>query len=113
MGAAKLHDFEAVIESDRRFFKRFPERRHRVRLASQSEIADLRAASGSRLNLPKGFEYLTAVRQIAPGVRMRVFLHATAGAWDDLPEDVAARIFDETSRGTGAVLDERGRRGTD
>ena len=107
---ARLPDIDAVLEGDRRFFERFPERRHRVRIAARAEVENLRAAVRRPLHLPEGCQYLTAVRHVAPGVRARVFLYATTDAPTDLPEEVAAEIFHNTLHGTGAVLDEKGHR---
>ncbi len=62
-----------VTDGDARFFERFPERQHRVRLASTAEVEtdailkgepDISTASGSR--------WVTMVKQLAPGVRLRV-----------------------------------------
>ena len=62
-----------IAFSDRRFFERFPHRQHRVRLASREEIDHWGEL------LLKGFELYTAVRTVAPGARLRVFLPAPWG----------------------------------
>lgn len=103
-------ELDRVLEGDRRFFRRHPDRRHRVRLASSAEVTTNEAILGRRLRLPPGHSHFVAVRQIVPGVRERVFLHGSSHASTDVPEMVARKIFQETRRGTGAKIDEAGGR---
>ena len=70
-----------IAFSDRRFFERFPHRQHRVRLASREEIDHWGEL------LLQGFELYTAVRNVAPGARLRI---------TDVDE-VMARVVYETA----------------
>jgi hypothetical protein len=79
-----------IAFSDRRFFERFPHRQHRVRLASREEIDHWGEL------LPQGFELCTAVRNVAPGARLRMFLPAPLGRETDVDE-VMARVVYETA----------------
>ena len=67
-------ELDRVIQADRRFFERFPQRRHRLRWASKAEITQYHHLHG---HLPKtvcGYRCAIAVRCRAPGVRVRVWL---------------------------------------
>ncbi|KQP53021.1 hypothetical protein ASF34_01215 [Methylobacterium sp. Leaf106] len=88
-------DFEAVTEADRRFFVRHPDRSHRVRHTSQAEMAQV-TRSGSMLDAPMpGFRWFTAIRQVAEGVRVRVYVQAPELCDTDVSEAVAAQIYRE------------------
>jgi hypothetical protein len=88
---------DVVTQADRRFFERFPHRKHRVRLASQSEIGQNEILEGHPVWLPEGLRVFTAVRNIAPGVRMRLFLRAPEGSETDLDEPTAFVIYEASS----------------
>ena len=97
----KLADkVDLVAQTDRRFFERFPHRQHRVRLASRAEIGQNEIIEGGPVWLPEGLRVFTAVRNIAPGVRMRLFLRAPEGSETDLDEQTALAIYEaaETPR---------------
>jgi hypothetical protein len=86
-------DFEAVTEADRRFFLRYPQRSYRVRHTSRAEI-DQGARAGSAFEAPYAkFRWFTAIRQVAPGCRLRVYLQAPALCETDIPEALAADIY--------------------
>jgi hypothetical protein len=89
-----------VTQADRRFFERFPHRKHRIRLASRAEIAQNEFLDGQPVWLPEGLRVFTAVRNIAPGVRMRLFLRGLEGSETDLDEQTALAIYEaaETPR---------------
>jgi hypothetical protein len=94
----KLADkVDLVTQADRRFFERFPHRQHRVRLASQAEIGQNEVLEGHPVWLPEGLRVFTAVRNIAPGVRMRLFLCAPEGSETDLDEPTALTIYEAAS----------------
>ena len=103
-------EVDRVLETDRRFFARRPDRSHRVRLASRAETDFNREVQRGHTATPPGCSNFVAVKQILPGVRTRVFLFGKAGSPTDLSEEVAKRIFDNILRNTGAVLDDEGRR---
>jgi hypothetical protein len=86
---------DRAADTDIDFFKKHPDRQHRVRLASEAEIAEAEIVEGKLLRAPEGFRWFTIVRKL-PGARLRVFVAAPAGAktGTDLDEDVAAALFD-------------------
>jgi hypothetical protein len=91
----KLADsVDRVTQADRRFFERFPSRQHRVRLASQAEIKQQEILNGATLAVPTGCRIFIVIRDIAPGVRLRLFTFGLEGAETDLPETTARAIFE-------------------
>ena len=85
-----------IAEADRVFFEQHPDRRHRVRFASEVEIAQHEILSGKLMRLPPGHRHFVIVRNIAPGRRLRLFVTNFEGAETglDVPEDLADVIFD-------------------
>lgn len=103
-------EVDRVLVSDRRFLKRRPDRRHRVRLTSHAELDLNHEMTGCGIGvLPAELRHFVAVKNITPCMRTRVFLHGSADADPDVSEEVARKIFEHTVRGTGAVFDENGR----
>jgi len=86
---------EQITDTDRAFFEQHPDRRHRVRLTGEAEIAQLEIQSGGLLHPPKGCRWFTVVRKM-PGARLRIFVLNAEGAQTGLevPEDLADAIFD-------------------
>ena len=88
-----------ITAADRKFFERFPARRHRLRLAARPEIEAAGIISGA----PKPFRphpdvaHYVAVKWIATGVRFRVFVLGPAGAEADVNEEIARAIYEETA----------------
>jgi hypothetical protein len=94
----KLADaVDRVTQADRRFFERFPDRRHRVRLASQAEILQYGIVLGVYPTAPHGFEHYVAVKNLTPGCRMRVPFTGPAGNDTDISEREAAWLYDTRS----------------
>jgi hypothetical protein len=89
---------DRVADTDIAFFKKHPDRRHRVRLASEAEIAEAEIIEGKLLQGPEEYRWFTIVRKL-PGVRLRVFVAAPAWAQVgiDVPEDVAASVFESAA----------------
>jgi hypothetical protein len=85
---------ERVTDTDRVFFEQHPDRKHRVRLASDVEIAQLEIVNGKLMSLPPGMRHFAIVRNVAPGTRLRVFVTNAKHAVTDVPEDLTAAIFD-------------------
>jgi hypothetical protein len=85
---------DRVTQADRLFFERFPNRQHRVRLASQAEIGQQEIMEGKPQAIPPGCRIFTAVRNIAPGVRLRLFTFGLEGSETDLSEAWARAIFE-------------------
>jgi hypothetical protein len=88
---------DRASQSDRRFFERFPHRSHRFRLASQAEIAQRAILTDAAGPLPKQFRHFVAVRNIAPGVRLRNFVIGYDGAETDLDEVTACAVYDSAA----------------
>jgi ribosomal protein S7 len=63
-------------------------------LASQAEIGQQEVLEGQPVSLPPFRRVFVAVRNIAPGVRMRLFVRGLEGAETDLHEMVARQIFE-------------------
>ena len=87
---------DRVTEADRVFFEQHPDRKHRVRFASEAEIAQLEILNGQVTTLPPGIRHFVIVRNVAPGARLRLFVTNREGAETglDVPEDLADVIFD-------------------
>ena len=83
-----------IAEADRVFFEQHPDRRHRVRFASEVEIAQHEILSGKLMRLPPGHRHFVIVRNIAPGRRLRLFVTNAEDAGTDVPEDLADVLFD-------------------
>lgn len=84
---------EPAIEADRRFFERHAHRSYRVRTASQPEIATMGVLGEPKI-LPDELAWFVAVRQIAPGIRLRHYLLSRRGAETDLSEAMCRAIYD-------------------
>lgn len=85
---------DKIVEADAAFFARFPRRSHRVRLASSAEIEQNAAITGAGSTGPgPGRRWFVAVRQIAPGVRMRLFTLSFEDAETDMAEGEARKVF--------------------
>jgi hypothetical protein len=89
---------DRAADTDIAFFKKHPDRKHRVRLASEAEIAEAEIVEGKLLRAPEGFRWFTIVRKL-PGARLRVFFanNATSATGTDVPEDVAASVFESAA----------------
>lgn len=74
---------ERVVATDIAFFKKHPDRRHRVRRTSEAEIARIE---------------VIVVRKV-PGGRIRVFTanDAEAKTGLDVPEDLAKAVFEHAA----------------
>jgi hypothetical protein len=94
----KLADrIDRVSQADRAFFKRRPDRVHRVRLASSAEIQQEELLSGFALTVPENCRIFTIVWQIASGVRLRVLVCGDEGAETDISEREARLAFESTA----------------
>ena len=94
----KLADqVDRVTQADRRFFERYPHRAHRVRLASRAEIGQNEIVEGHPVWLPEGLRVFTAIRNIAPGIRARLFIRAPEGSDTDVNEATAFTIYEAAS----------------
>ena len=85
---------DRVTEGDAKFFERFPERQHRVRLAAAAEIAqNAIMAAGEDLTPVPGARWIVLVKQLQPGMRMRAFAQATGVDDLDLDETEARDLY--------------------
>lgn len=83
-------DVDKMVASDRAFFERWPERRHRVRRSSQAEIESY-GIVGGEIDLPPDLALFTLTKSIAPGARIRLFIPGPVNAsGEDETEEVAA-----------------------
>jgi hypothetical protein len=87
---------ERITDTDRVFFEQHPDRKHRLRLASE-EIAQEETLSGKVKSLPPGVRHFTIVRNVVPGVRLRVLVTNAKHGVTDVPEDLMAAMFDEVA----------------
>jgi hypothetical protein len=85
---------DRVTQADRRFFERFPDREHRVRLASEAEIEQNAILQGQPDSPPPFCRVFTVVRNISPGVRLRLYTYGLEGSETDLDEATARAIFE-------------------
>jgi hypothetical protein len=81
---------DKITGSDRKFFERFPHRQHRVRLAGRAEVEhDALLAGKSPRRLPPDLNHYAIVKNIAPGLRLRLIVVGDEG-WDlDISEQEA------------------------
>ena len=82
---------DQMTQADRLFFERRPERQHRVRLAHSAEIEQHEILDGP-IAAPTGC--LVAVKNIAPGHRLREFVLGIEGSETDLSEEEACAIYE-------------------
>jgi hypothetical protein len=85
-------DADRIVRADERFFARRPERKHRLRIAYQAEIDQLRDGEPPPPVEP-GFRAFTIVRVVADGVRTRLFVMLPDQFETDLSEDECRYIF--------------------
>ena len=95
---------DKAMESDRRFFERWPERTCRIRRAYPGEIEELHRPAGYEfVRLPKGWVYVVAVRNIAPGARIRMPMLAPRTNSLDVSEAEADAVIKAMMAGFGAT----------
>ena len=88
-----VSDRKRVVRDDDHFFKRNPDRPHRVRRASPVEIREKRI-NGGLPTLPQGWGWFLALCNIAEGRRVALFVPNLEDATTDVDEDVAHCPFD-------------------
>ena len=89
---------ERVVATDIAFFKKHPDRRHRVRRTSEAEIARIEVIENRAMQPPGGLCWFTVVRKV-PGGRIRAFTanDAEAKTGLDVPEDLAKAVFEHAA----------------
>ena len=99
---------DLVTESDRRYFERFPDRQHRVRIAGQAEVAQFAIMMGADNAAPPiGFEHYIVVKNVTPGCRIRRPFTSAAGNDVDVSEAEARWLYETTLNSEGRAFDER------
>ena len=90
----KLADRIGLIsEADRKYFERFPQRRHRVRVTARVEFEAEELVHGRVRSVPAGRQLYTAVRSARPGLRLRIMFHGPADADPELFSEAKARAI--------------------
>lgn len=87
-----------ITDGDAQFFDRHRDREFRVRLAGRAEVeTDLILKGLGDLPLVPGAQWTTVVRQIAPGVRLRIVTQSIGrdAADFDMGEDLARWAYDQ------------------
>ncbi len=88
-------DLDRALESDRQFFARHANRSYRLRRMSRPEIETIEICNGAgSVKAPDGFTLFVAVRQIAPGLRIRGFGAIIVGPFDDFPEVICRACYE-------------------
>jgi hypothetical protein len=82
-----------VTQADRLFFERFPHRQHRLRIANRVEIEQHTNIIGAEMVLPSK-QFFVVVRNVAPGVRLRLIIIGPHDADIDLSEQQARLIYE-------------------
>jgi hypothetical protein len=95
---------DRVIEGDRRFFARRRERNYRLRIASRPEIA-ANAACGTDTSLPAGYRWFCAVKQVAPGARVRAIFAARAENDPDASEEACRDAYENAAGEAGRPIE--------
>jgi hypothetical protein len=97
----KLHTkVSKITQADRKYFERFPGRRHRIRFAGRAEVA-LADMTDPRAPVPQPGQHCYAViRNVEAGKRMR-FCFYSSYAYEDCDEATAAEMFQEIAERNG------------
>lgn len=82
----------ALVAADLAFFRRFPDRAYRLRLAGRAEIAEARAKVGLILP-PPGVRVFCALRRIEPGRLHRAIGFAIDAGETDFSETTALTAY--------------------
>ncbi|UFW75487.1 hypothetical protein [Bradyrhizobium sp. WU425] len=84
-----------MSQADKKFFERFSDRRHRIRLAHKAEVEAGAVVNGKNNTwLPREFKHFVAVKSLSPECRIRLGFIGMEGAETDLSETRAAAIFE-------------------
>jgi hypothetical protein len=90
----KLADrIDLISEADRKYFERFPQRRHHLRVAGRVEIEGEEIMRGRVMTAPPGRQFYTAVRNVRPGLRLRILFHGPADADPELFSEAQAQAI--------------------
>ncbi|MFE1601599.1 hypothetical protein [Methylobacterium sp. ID0610] len=92
-----------LIEADRRFFERFPERSHRIRHMAPVEVQFFCEHVDALPPLLDGMRWFVAVKQITPGSRDRIPFQGPTNAEVDMTETQARGLYDVARRAAGGA----------
>ncbi|MBM7483345.1 hypothetical protein [Bradyrhizobium canariense] len=91
-----------MSQVDKKFFERFPDRRHRIRLAHRAEVEAGAVVSGRNHTwLPREFKHFVAVKSLSPDCRMRLGFIAREGIETDTQEQIAAAFYEAAKSESG------------
>ncbi|TFV71692.1 hypothetical protein E4K64_25530 [Bradyrhizobium frederickii] len=99
-----------MSQADKKFFERFPGRRHRVRLAHKAEVEAGAVVNGMNpTRLPNEFKHFVAVKSLSPDCRLRVGFIGLEGSETDVSEAVAKAIFEaaKSDQPRAAAIEEK------
>jgi len=82
-----------VMDDDRRFFERHKRRNHRLRHARRIEIEQDEIIAGRRWEPPRGLGGFTIVRQLRPGIRVRLPIALPETTDPDISESECEALF--------------------
>lgn len=87
-------ELDVLLNADRNFFERRPDRSYRIRRCFRPEIEINRLVAPTARQPKAGMAWFTLVRQVAPGVRLRLFIQGLSDAETDLPEAAVRELWD-------------------
>ncbi|TIQ46731.1 hypothetical protein [Mesorhizobium sp.] len=91
-----------VLEADRRYFERFPDRQHRLRLGSRAEVHQLRILGRCQ---PPEYRLYVAIKCVAPGVRMRRFFWCAEDVETEIDEARARDAYEAAATETNQRIE--------
>jgi hypothetical protein len=88
---------DRITQADAKFFQRFLDRKHRVRLTSRAEIEQREIVEGKSFSPPPFCRAYIAVKQIVQGIRLRLFVYGLENADTDMDEATARAIYESAA----------------
>lgn len=85
---------DKASQSDRLFFERHPDRKHRIRNAHTAEILQAELSSGEPHPTPPGWRWFSVIRNICPNARGRLFMLNREDAETDLTKEVCRQVYE-------------------
>ena len=96
---------EKALDSDRRFFERWPYRRYRIRRAFPGEVEEIAEIAGVEFApVPPGYVAAIIVQNLWPGVRLRQPILALRTNDFDVSEAEAAAVAAALRAGQSSVI---------
>jgi hypothetical protein len=91
--ARGIERLDCLTDGDRRFFDCHKHRNYRLRQAGQIEIEPKEITTGARMEPPSGKRWFTIVRQVRPGVRVRLSIALPETTGPDISERECEALF--------------------